>query len=663
MTATELPPAASGAAPSRTPVQGAGADERRGSLRRVAPRAGRFLGRHRKALAGLGAWSLLESAQTFLGGYGVARALDQGFLAGDTARGLLWLAVAAVGALLGGVAVRGVFRHLAGLVEPLRDALVRRAVSRSLAEALADPARADSAAVSRITHQTEIARDGFAGLVLTVRSFLFTSVGAAAGLLALEPVLLLLVLPPLLAGLGLFLATLAPMAARQRALLDADEALAAHAGRLGEGLRDITACGAQDQLARESAELIAAEAKAGRYLARWAAVRTVALGIAGQLPVLVLLVAVPWLLRRGVSAGALLGALTYVTQALIPAVNALLASLGAAGTRLLVVCDRLSRPIPPGGHLDPAPEPARSDDLPHPDRQAIPSPGPGEPSREPVPSASPRDPAPEPARSDDLRHPDREPAATGAPLRKPPPAAELRGVSFAYGPGARPVIDGLDLVLGAGEHLAVVGPSGIGKSTLTALLAGVLPPREGLVLLDGAPIGARRAQELAAVRCLVPQQAYVFGGALRENLGALRPEGVPEAELDAAVADLGAGELVDRLGGYQAVVDPAALSAGERQLLALLRAHLSPAPLLILDEATCHLDPLAEARAEQALAARPGTLVVVAHRISSARRADRVLVLDGTRASLGTHAELLQKSALYRELVGVWDEYEDIGAP
>ncbi|NKI40446.1 ATP-binding cassette domain-containing protein [Streptomyces physcomitrii] len=624
MTATELPPAAPGAAPSRTPAQGAGADERRGSLRRVAPRAGRFLGRHRKALAGLGAWSLLESAQTFLGGYGVARALDQGFLAGDTAKGLLWLAVAAVGALLGGVAVRGVFRHLAGLVEPLRDALVRRAVSRSLAEALADPARADSAAVSRITHQTEIARDGFAGLVLTVRSFLFTSVGAAAGLLALEPVLLLLVLPPLLAGLGLFLATLAPMAARQRALLDADEALAAHAGRLGEGLRDITACGAQDQLARESAELIAAEAKAGRYLARWAAVRTVALGIAGQLPVLVLLVAVPWLLRRGVSAGALLGALTYVTQALIPAVNALLASLGAAGTRLLVVCDRLSRPIPPGGHLDPAPEPARSDGLPRPDR---------------------------------------EPAAPAAPLRKPPPAAELRGVSFAYGPGARPVIDGLDLVLGAGEHLAVVGPSGIGKSTLTALLAGVLPPREGLVLLDGAPIGARRAQELAALRCLVPQQAYVFGAALRENLGALRPEGVPEAELDAAVAELGAGELVDRLGGHQGMVDPAALSAGERQLLALLRAHLSPAPLLILDEATCHLDPLAEARAEQALAARPGTLVVVAHRISSARRADRVLVLDGTRASLGTHAELLQKSALYRELVGVWDEYEEIGAP
>jgi ATP-binding cassette, subfamily C, bacterial len=90
------------------------------------------------------------------------------------------------------------------------------------------------------------------------------------------------------------------------------------------------------------------------------------------------------------------------------------------------------------------------------------------------------------------------------------------------------------------------------------------------------------------------------------------------------------------------------------QLIALGRAHLSPAPLVILDEATCHLDPAAEARAERAFALRPGTLIVVAHRISSARRADRILVLDGLKATCGSHQELLDHSSLYRDLVGRW---------
>jgi ATP-binding cassette subfamily C protein len=98
-------------------------------------------------------------------------------------------------------------------------------------------------------------------------------------------------------------------------------------------------------------------------------------------------------------------------------------------------------------------------------------------------------------------------------------------------------------------------------------------------------------------------------------------------------------------------VDPAALSAGERQLIALTRAYLSAAPLALLDEATCHLDPAAEARAERAFAGRPGgTLLVVAHRLGSARRAGRILVMDGARTACGTHDDLLRASALYRQL-------------
>ncbi|MFF3431314.1 ATP-binding cassette domain-containing protein [Streptomyces sp. NPDC002602] len=584
-----------------------------GTWRRVSPDARRFLRGRTPALARLGGWSLLESAHTFLTGYGVARALDDGFLAGRTAVGLGWLAVAGLGALLGAFALRGVFAALADLVEPLRDGLVRRAVRHALDRAVADPSRAaDAGAVSRLTQQTEMARDSFAGIVLTARSFVFTAVGALVGMAALAPVLLLVVLPPLLLGLGLFLATLRPMAGVQRDSLDTDEALSSRVGAVGEGLRDIVACGGGASASSGVETLIGAQERLTRRLARWAAVRTVALGAAGRLPVIALLVAAPWLLDRGVTAGTLVGALTYLVQALLPALHSLMTALGSAGTRLLVVLERFCEPeVEP----EPAPKP------PH--------------------SSSPRAPA-------------QAPAAPPVPAS----AAELRGVTFAYGPRAAPVLVDLDLVVRPGEHLAVVGPSGIGKSTLTALLAGLLSPDRGTVLVAGAAARPERdASGPDPRRTLLPQQAYVFTGTVRENLTHLCPGARPpdDARVREAVAALGAGGLVERLGGLDGAVVPRRLSQGECQHLALAAAHLSPAPLLLLDEATCHLDPRTEARAEEALAARPGTLVVVAHRISSAARADRVLVLDGTRAVCGTHEELPGRSPLYRDLVGLWN--------
>ncbi|MGW5849087.1 ATP-binding cassette domain-containing protein [Streptomyces sp. NPDC055254] len=583
--------------------------------RRVAPEGRRFLRGRKRALARLAGWSLLESAHTFLGGYGVARALDDGFLAGRTAIGLAWLGAAGAGALLGGFALRGVFGGLADLVEPLRDGLVRRAVRQALERAVADPARgADTGAVSRLTQQTEMARDSFAGLVLTTRSFLFTAVGAFAGMAALAPVLLLIVLPPLLLGVAAFLATLRPMASVQRRSLDTDEALADRVAALGEGLRDVVACGGQARARAGVEPLIAAQERLARTLARWAALRTLALGTAGRLPVIALLAATPWLLGQGVTAGALAGGLMYLVQAMLPALNSLMTALGSAGTRLLVVLERFcepSTPAPDGGREATGPPPP--------------------------------------------------PARTG---RRTAPAAELRGVTFAYGPGAAPVLDSLDLVVRPGEHLAVVGPSGIGKSTLTALLAGMLSPDAGTVLVDGA--AARREAGAGGPdprRTLLPQQAYVFTGTVRENLTHLsRGPGAPaadDARIRRAVTALGLEALVDRLGGLDAEVSPRLLSRGEGQHLALAAAYLSPAPLLLLDEATCHLDPRAEERAERALADRPGTLVVVAHRVSSAARADRVLVLDGTRAVCGTHAELPDRSPLYRDLVGTWDRLTD----
>ncbi|MEU9412381.1 ABC transporter ATP-binding protein [Streptomyces sp. NPDC048281] len=536
----------------------------------------------RTALVRLVCWSLLEAGQTFLLGYAPARALDAGFLAGDARTGLWWLAVAAAGVAAGAYGTRRVYGVVADLVEPVRDRLVAGVVARGVREA-------DRGALSRLTQQVEIARDTLAGLVLVSRSFVFTAVGALAGLCALAPPLLLVVLPPLLAGLGLFAATLRPLARRQEAFLVADEALAAELGEVGPGLRDITAAGAEEQVAAGVGERVDAEFRAARALARWSAVRVAALAVGGRLPLVLLLAAAPWLLARGVTAGALVGALAYVTQSLLPALNNLVHGLGTGGARLTVVLRRLRPPADTGTPPRPAGEP---------DTDA--------------------------------------------------PALALSAVTFAYGPASTPVLDALDLVVPHGGHLAVVGPSGIGKSTLTAVAAGLLDPAHGTVRVCGHPVPGTRA---AALRVLIPQEAYVWEGTLAENLGLLRPDPVPEAELLAAAEAVGLTPLLDRLGGPDAPVRPAELSAGERQLVALTRAYLSPAPLALLDEATCHLDAEAEARAEHAFATRPGgTLVVVAHRVDSARRAGRILVLDGPRTACGTHGDLLRSCPLYQDL-------------
>ncbi|MFI8301249.1 ATP-binding cassette domain-containing protein [Streptomyces nigra] len=638
-------------------------DDGSGAVRRLAPPARRFLARRSGVLVRLALWSLAETGQAFLVGYGVAQAVDQGFLAGDTRRGLLWLTVALVAVLLGAPVIRGVFAQLAGLTEPLRDGLVRHAVDRSLGPAAAGgPGGTDRAAVSRLTNQVEIARDSFAGLVLTLRSFVFTAAGALLGLLSLHPSLLVVVLPPLSLGLGLFLVTLRPMAAAQRRALAADEALGDHAARSRAALRDLTACGTGPAAARRGAELIEGAAAAARVLAGWAAVRTAALGVAGHLPVLALLLAVPWLRGRGVTAGALLGAFTYLVQSLLPALHTLMTALGAAGSRLLVVLDRIIGPERP----QPRPERPRAAE---PERAGEPE-GAGEPGSVRAPAATRPEPAlaaaPRPApgaggaavtarATAAIPGPgDDAPNLGGRPADRARTAAvELRSVTLSYGVRAEPVLDSLDLCVAPGEHLAVVGPSGIGKSTLTRLIAGTLAPSGGEVRVDGREVTGRPPAELAALRVLMPQEAYVFSGTLSDNLTYLRP-GASRADLDAAVDALGLWPLVERLGGLDAPLRPAELSHGERQLLALTRAWMSPAPLLLLDEATCHLDPAAEARAEEALARRPGTLLVVAHRLSSAVRADRVLVLDGTDAVCGTHDEVLDRSPLYRDLTGHW---------
>ncbi|MEU1667958.1 ABC transporter ATP-binding protein [Streptomyces sparsogenes] len=612
----------------------------------------RFLRGRRRVLLRLAVWSVLESGQTFLGGYALARALDDGFLAGERGTGLAWLGLAALAVALGAYGTGRVYRAMADLVEPLRDALVRRVVTRAVGDAGGGAGGGGAygtggggggvTAVSRLTHQVEIARDTFAGLVMVSRSFVFVAAGALIGLFSLAPVLLLVVLPPLLLGLALFLATLRPMARRQEAFLEADERIAETLGAVASGLRDITAAGAEKPVEADAAERIDAEYRAARSLARWGVVRVLATGLGGRLPVVLLLVSAPWLLGRGVTTGALVGALAYLQQSLLPALQSLMQALGTGGSRLAVVVRRLTGPpTPDAGAV------ARAD-------AGAPTPA--------GPAAGGAAPGHAPARGTALRA-----AAGGVPL-----AVELRSVTFAYGDRAAPVVEGLDLDVPAGGHLAVVGPSGIGKSTLAGLIAGLLEPRSGEIRVCGEPVrgpgAASRAETRAASRVLIPQEAYVFSGTLADNLRYLCPvrgggtdagpaPAPTDAELAAAAEVMGLDALLARVGGPYAEVDPAALSAGERQLIALTRAYLSPAPVVLLDEATCHLDPAAEARAERAFARRPGTtLIVIAHRVSSARRAERVLVMDGRHTVCGRHAELLESSALYRDLAGSWSD-------
>ncbi|MFC7583712.1 ATP-binding cassette domain-containing protein [Nonomuraea antimicrobica] len=543
------------------------------------------LRREPRRLVTIGLWSLVEAAPAFLIGHAVARAVEDGFAPAEPLIGLAWLAALGLAWAAGAVAARQVVLAVAAVAEPFRDDLMTYVVEGALRR---EPATGrDSGAVARAGLQVELARDAFAAVVTTVRGFVFTVAGVVLGLLTLAPGTLVLVLPPFLLGLGLFLASLPALARRQRAFLMADEQLAEAMTETAAGLRDIEACGLRDRVARRLDGRVGAQAAAARSLAGVTAVRTAALAVGGWLPVVLVLAGAPWLLDGGAGPGVIVGTLAYVTQSLAPALGGLVQGLGVSGVRLSASLARIRAMAPP------------------------------------VPPA--------------------------VPLIRPF-ASEVRldAVTFAYGPRSAPVVDGLDLVIPEGDHLAVVGPSGAGKSTLAALVSGLLRPGEGEVTVGGVPAGRLDP----AARVLIPQEAYVFRGTLMENLAYY---GSPTGdEVAAAAAAVGAAELVAGLGGYGARVEPGALSAGQRQLVALVRAYLAPAPLVILDEATCHLDPAAEARAESAFASRGGTLIVIAHRLTSALRARRILLMDGAHVSIGTHDELVRTSPLYADLAGHW---------
>ncbi|MFJ3498360.1 ATP-binding cassette domain-containing protein [Streptomyces sp. NPDC086091] len=555
----------------------------------------------RRPLTRIAGWSLLEAAPALASGWVTATAVDRGFLAGRPLHGLAWLGLLASLYVVRATAERALFPHLADIVEPLRDHLVRRLVRASLERAAREGRAADSAAVARLTRQAETVRNLVATLLRTARPLVVTLLAAVAGLTVLDAFAAAVVLPPLLLVLLVFPLSLGSMMRRRRAVVLAEERVAVRTGEVLAAGRDIVALGARDHALSEVEEATTGYVRAAVSAARFAAVRVLLVFLGGHLPLLALLLTGPWLVSSGrMSAGELVGAVTYVTGYLIGALQAVTGSVGGHLTQLGSVLDRLAETAVVEG-------------------EAAGSVGHG-----------------------------------GAPV---PDGYALRvdGLTFGYGPHAAPVLRDLSLLLPEGEHLAIVGASGIGKSTLAGLLAGLETPGAGTVRLGGAEVTALDDTLRARSVALVPQEAYVFHGTVRDNLRYLAAAAT-DTELRRAVGEVGADAVVDRLGGLDAeLTDPAGqLSAGERQLLVLARVFVAPARVVVLDEATCHLDPVAEARAERAFAARPGTLVVIAHRLASARRARRVLLLDGDRADLGTHEQLLAGARGYADLAGQW---------
>jgi ABC-type multidrug transport system fused ATPase/permease subunit len=255
---------------------------------------------------------------------------------------------------------------------------------------------------------------------------------------------------------------------------------------------------------------------------------------------------------------------------------------------------------------------------------------------------------------------DLEPAVVDPPGARPlpvrPRVLELRGVDFAYD-ADRPVLAGLDARVDPGEMVAFVGPSGTGKSTLLNLLPRFYDPTGGAILLDGHDLRTLRLANARGHVALVPQDSPVVAGTVAENIAFGRPEATA-ADVRRAAEQAGADRFIAQLpGGYETVVTEGGqnLSGGQRQRLAIARALLTDAPVLVLDEPTSGLDRHHERLVLDTLSRLKGTrtIILVTHNLAAVTECDRIYVLGGGRVlEVGTHAELSARDGAYAAMLG-----------
>jgi subfamily B ATP-binding cassette protein MsbA len=232
---------------------------------------------------------------------------------------------------------------------------------------------------------------------------------------------------------------------------------------------------------------------------------------------------------------------------------------------------------------------------------------------------------------------------------------EFRDVTFGYDP-AQPVLRDLSFRINSGETVALVGRSGAGKSTISAMLPRFFDPDQGEVLLDGVPLRAYQLGHLRRQIAMVSQKVVLFNDTVRNNIAYGEMRGAEEGRIEQAARDAFAWDFISQLEhglDTQVGQDGAQLSGGQRQRVAIARALLKNAPILILDEATSALDTESEHHIQRALERlmRGRTTLVIAHRLSTIEKADRILVLDkGQLVEQGSHAELLDRNGLYTQL-------------